>query len=459
MKRNWWFGEDMYGLQPIGVPKREIIPRRGPQPTKPVDPNKRRNGYVIDCKITLPDDEIEWRGLDQGSDPLTCPNHRFIKHGAVPLYVADKPYEREPTRLRIMRIKKRCPDCKAMIVQAVPSVDEDLAVTKRLRRDILHTATKHSNVQAANMLGLDRKKLTKVFDASAAVTLPFRTTRLPEVICIDETRLDGKLRFICYDPVAGAVIDVLEDHLKPTVETFFKGITNRHEVRTVVCDMHSSYIRLVEELFDRDKTIIVVDRFHIVKPINRAMSQARGRVISALRREKGGQPEVMKIRDVDDLLMQRRGPLPDLRKEEKLKRIWAIRLTGDLLTPRRSVPTHVFDGEYLREAYRFKEDLQELYEYDSEKLARSGMHALLKEVIKDERLRGDFANVVKMLARHRRYILNFYRDKRTNGFAEGMHKCLKQMSAAQGGLPFEDIRVKARLRYGDHIGRGTLKAY
>ncbi|MFV8006941.1 transposase, partial [Staphylococcus aureus] len=55
----------------------------------------------------------------------------------------------------------------------------------------------------------------------------------------------------------------------------------RKRVKTVSIDMHEGYMTLIKEMFPNAK--IVIDRFHIVQLLNRALNGIRVAVMNELR--------------------------------------------------------------------------------------------------------------------------------------------------------------------------------
>lgn len=447
MKQTGWLGDGVHGLHPKAPPRPLPMKRRGRAKTQ-ADP---RFGEVITCKIALPESEISWRALDRADGSAPCQHLVRVGSGSRSIDVRDVARYKRPTWLRVERIRQQCKDCGAVLIQAVPSVDETLNVTKRLRRDIFYTAIKHSFDQTAHMMGVDAGKVRKVFAQCVSEVLPDRMERLPRIISVDETKLGGEFRFICCDPVSGTVVDILKDMKDETIEAFFRGFPNRDEVEMFISDMRPNYLRIGHQLFP--KVAVVIDRYHVVAEINKAMSKARRRVVASLGPEKG-----YVIRGFDHLLTRRWDTL-EKQQQADLERIWQIEHTGDLLEHASLRRAEKVGGGYLKRAYRFKDELQELYEFSDAEKGLAAFKAHSKTCRKDPQLTHDFGDVIRLMSRHEDLIFNFYLDKRTNGFAEGMNGCLKQIEAAQRGLKFEDIRAKARLRYGDFVDREALRAY
>ena len=90
----------------------------------------------------------------------------------------------------------------------------------------------------------------------------------------------GKMSFI-YADVSHRIVDVVADRklksLKIILSLFFKTQT---KVKTVTIDMYEPYMSLIKQLFPNAK---IIDRFHIVQSLNRALNMSRVHVMNCYR--------------------------------------------------------------------------------------------------------------------------------------------------------------------------------
>ena len=99
---------------------------------------------------------------------------------------------------------------------------------------------------------------------------------LPEVLSWDEFSYQkGKLAFIAQDYETKKIITILDNRRQTTIRShFFKYSKEAREgVKIVTMDMSGNYIPLIKTIFPNAK--IVLDRFHIVQHMNRALKQTR----------------------------------------------------------------------------------------------------------------------------------------------------------------------------------------
>lgn len=99
---------------------------------------------------------------------------------------------------------------------------------------------------------------------------------LPEVLSWDEFSYQkGKLAFIAQDYETKKIVTILDNRRQTTIRNhFFKYSKEAREgVKMVTMDMSGNYIPLIKTIFHNAK--IVLDRFHIVQHMNRALKQTR----------------------------------------------------------------------------------------------------------------------------------------------------------------------------------------
>ena len=83
----------------------------------------------------------------------------------------------------------------------------------------------------------------------------------------------GKMSFI-YADASHRIVDVVADRkLKSLKDHFIAILETKTKVKTVTIDMYEPYMSLIKQLFPNAK--IIIDRFHIVQSLNRALNMSR----------------------------------------------------------------------------------------------------------------------------------------------------------------------------------------
>ncbi|MDY0409784.1 transposase [Virgibacillus soli] len=86
----------------------------------------------------------------------------------------------------------------------------------------------------------------------------------------------------------GDILDILDRRDSHTIKNHFIANYQRRDlkkVETVTIDMNAGYVNVIQEVFPQAK--IIIDRFHLVQLISRAMNMTRVRVMNSLRTSNG----------------------------------------------------------------------------------------------------------------------------------------------------------------------------
>lgn len=101
-------------------------------------------------------------------------------------------------------------------------------------------------------------------------------SRFPEILSWDEfSKNKGKITFIAQDYKTKKSIAILENNRQTTIKNDFYKYSKeaRNNGKVVTLDMSDDYIPIIKHLFPKAK--IVLDRFHIIQHLNRAMMATR----------------------------------------------------------------------------------------------------------------------------------------------------------------------------------------
>ncbi|AKS65979.1 transposase [Staphylococcus schleiferi] len=95
--------------------------------------------------------------------------------------------------------------------------------------------------------------------------------------------IDGKISLIYADAITHRIVDIIPDRRIFTLKNYFYrfSLSERNRVKTVSIDMYEPYMALISEVFPNAE--IVIDRFHIVQALNRALNMTRVTVMNRFR--------------------------------------------------------------------------------------------------------------------------------------------------------------------------------
>ncbi|HEL1068448.1 TPA: ISL3 family transposase [Streptococcus equi subsp. zooepidemicus] len=175
-----------------------------------------------------------------------------------------------PSLIRLKKRRFQCKSCRKVTVSETTLVKKNCQISEMVRQKI-------------TQLLLNREALTHIASKLAISTSTvyrklkqyhFREdyANLPEVLSWDEFSYQkGKLAFIAQDFNTKKIITILDNRRQTTIRNhFFKYSKEaRNKVKVVTVDMSGSYIPLIKILFPKAK--IVLDRFHIVQHMSRAL--------------------------------------------------------------------------------------------------------------------------------------------------------------------------------------------
>ena len=111
--------------------------------------------------------------------------------------------------------------------------------------------------------------------------------QLPECLHIDEFKgtsdCNGKMCFILSDGQSGKIIDILDDRRNFVIKDFFLrfSLESRNRVKYVVMDMNAAYPSVIKQVLPNAS--IIINRFHIIQQLTRALNKKRIQVMKALR--------------------------------------------------------------------------------------------------------------------------------------------------------------------------------
>lgn len=114
-----------------------------------------------------------------------------------------------------------------------------------------------------------------------------RPNVLPFHLSIDEFKsvkaVKNAMSAIIMDNAAHKVIDILEDRTQEYLRAYFLRfpLKERLKVKTITMDMYSPYREFLPRLFPN--AIVIIDRFHIVQLLNRALNKYRIDIMNSLR--------------------------------------------------------------------------------------------------------------------------------------------------------------------------------
>ncbi|CAK0767997.1 transposase [Gammaproteobacteria bacterium] len=200
------------------------------------------------------------------------------------------------------------------------------------------------------------------------------------------------------------ILAVLKDRTKSEVKKFFLSIPKRlrKTVQYVCSDMYDGFINAAKEVFGK-KVRVVADRFHVAKLYRDGLESLRSKELKRLKKE-----------------------LPAETYKELKGAMWALRKKEEDLTAEERIllDTLFKHSPLLKKAYLLRDELTEIYD---KKITGPQANRLLNGWI--ARVRSSdvrcFDAFLKTLEARKREITNYFFERHTSGFVEGLNNKIK----------------------------------
>lgn len=352
---------------------------------------------------------------------LKCGSPSFYKHGPKSVTYRDSPVRGLPVVINAILKRYRCKDCGGTFIQPVTDIHPEMRMTVRCVRYIQSQCLKDTFTRIAENIGCDEKSIRSI----AHEYINFLTTNykpvLPEMVGIDETKIDGEMRFIITDIEKRKPIDMLVNREKPTISDYLWKHRD-DPVEVVAMDMWTGYKSVVNAVYPN--AVIVVDKFHVVRMANKAMDDIR----VSLSKER--------VKAIGRDWMRRKSLLRMRYKnlDEKGKY---------------NVDMWLENEPDIAIAHGLKELFYLIYEMpirqEAEELLDEWLAIVPPEMNKSKK---DFKPLVTIFKEWRNEILNYFDYRVTNGYTEALNGVAKVINRQGRGYNFETLR--ARLLFNKH---------
>ena len=188
----------------------------------------------------------------------------------------------KPTTVSLKFARYRCSNkgCGGFNTPLDEFIGPNDKITYRLKDHIYKECFKlvpYSHV--AGEVGLDVGTVSSMVDKRLKEEFSHYHVEWPEVIGVDEDHFhsfEHEYAFIITDPVNIKIIDLWESRKTDFITKRFLEIPGRENVIACAMDMSRDYRSVVQDVFPNAQ--IVVDRFHVIKMITKAMNDIRNNI-------------------------------------------------------------------------------------------------------------------------------------------------------------------------------------
>ncbi|WP_172411197.1 ISL3 family transposase [Streptococcus suis] len=189
-----------------------------------------------------------------------------------------------PLLIRLKKRRFKCKECGKMVVAETPLVKKNHQISVAVSQKIAQLLIENQAMtHIAHRLSISTSSVIRKLNE-----FKFETdwNTLPEVMSWDEYGFKkGKMSFIAQDFDSLKVISILDGRTQATIRNHFLRYSRqaRNRVKVITMDMFSPYYPIAKQLFPHAK--IVLDRFHIVQHLSRAMNRVRIQIMNQLDRK------------------------------------------------------------------------------------------------------------------------------------------------------------------------------
>ncbi len=264
-----------------------------------------------------------------------------------------------------------------------------------LGQEALHQTMKRITQKEEVGVGLVRRCVVEEIGKRLAAR---EVEEIPEFISLDEFSVRGRRLYhttIC-NLVKREVMEVVEGQGRQKVEEYLDKLPQPERVRGVAMDMHEPFRQAVKMCLPQAK--VVVDKFHLIRHINKAMDKVRSRLQGGNRR--GKRRDLFRSRYT---LLKGAERLADWEKE-RLNRLF-------------------YYYSELKKVWVFKESFRAWYR-ETDRMRVEEKLKSLEQTIANSAL-PEFRELLHTLANWREEILNYFDYRITNGFVEEKNNRIK----------------------------------
>ena len=330
-----------------------------------------------------------------------------------------------PSLIRLKKRRFQCKNCRKVTVSETSLVQKNCQISEPLRQKVAQALV---NRQALTHIAQDLAISTStVHRKLKEFTFKEDFSRLPEILSIDEFSYQkGKLAFIAQDFETKKIITILENRTQTTIRNYFFRYSKeaRDSVKIVTVDMSGSYIPMIPKLFPNAK--IVIDRFHIVQHMSRALNQTRIQLMK---------PFDKKSLEYRALKYYWKSVLKDSRKLSLNS--FRSRTFGETLTPKECL-TEIF---HLVPELKGYYDLYQFLLFHLQEKNADYFFDLIEEAL--PHLNQTFKTALRTILHHKQHVINAIELPYSNAKLEATNKLIKDIKRnAFGYKNFEHFKKR-----------------
>jgi len=323
---------------------------------------------------------------------------RLVKHGILN-------YRQVILKLTVRRFK--CKHCQKVFTESFPGISRDkssanlkIQMLNWLRRNSFNFIGEQFNISPATLM----RYLLKM---NEDIKIDWTTANITK-LGIDEHSFRGRYLTITVTDLANKkLLAILKSDSQATLAKFIRGIPSeyRDKIDEVCTDLRSSYRPVIEKMLP--KADLTADRFHVELLARRSLDEIRTVIQDEA---KGSRINLKK------LLWTNENKLDD---HERIK-------LETVFKKYENFPV-------LKQAWIIKEQIIKMYWADSETEAEERFKNIIM-LLETSDYSHYLATMRKTLKKWKVPILNYFKNRTTNGFTEGCHTKIKMIKRVSYGF-------------------------
>ncbi|WP_342470279.1 ISL3 family transposase [Ureibacillus sp. FSL K6-3587] len=335
---------------------------------------------------------------------------QIIKHGFKTSLIKMPSVSGFHTYLKLRKQRYFCKHCHSTFTLKTSVVAKNCCISNNTKVAIaLNAKDKISEKDIAMKHNVSHATVSRVIDSFYSYYQP-NVHYLPKHLCFDEFKsvksAAGAMSFIFCDSETGEIVDIVEDRRLHVLKEYFLRYSKkaRDAVKTIVIDMYSPYISLIQEVFP--KAEIVLDKFHILQLFSRALNKTR---INVMNRDK--------------------------KNYNKLKKYWKLLLKDQTKLDyknykyHRCFKKHMCEVEILHYLIDLDSELKasyELYQYVQHCIKTKDFELLKKTLENKQNIVSSYMKTaIKTINKYINYVENTLKYDYNNGILEGINNKIK----------------------------------
>lgn len=298
-----------------------------------------------------------------------------------------------------------CSNCKAVVVEKVPWGDGKNHLTKYYAKFLADWAKEMAWKTVANKFHTSWQTVYRAVKTIVDYGLENRVIQDVTALGIDELQYHKGQTYMTLvyqiDKECRRLLWIGKNRTKKTLRKFFADMWHinrkfRKNIKVVCTDMWAPYLHVIKEKIP--SAINVLDKFHIMQKMGKALDKVRAAEVKRLKKE--GQEPILK--ESRWCFLKRKFNLTKPQKG-KLKELVNMNLN-------------------IVKAYILKEQFHRFWEYNSPTWAGKFLDNWCELALEAEL--EPITQVTKMLQNHRPLILNYFRAKKefNSGIVEGLNR-------------------------------------